>query len=535
MPVLDWIGKQAVVNHHLEVPYRLLEGHDDLSVGEEGTGNLLVEGDNLEALKALLPHYAGQVKCIYIDPPYNTGEQRWTYNDHVSSPEIAAWLGEVVGAESDDLTRHDKWLCMMYPRIRLLTQFLANDGFLMVSLNDQGEVARFRVMMEEILPRDRYVCSLVWKSRRNIDNRSLHNVSVDHEYVVVYRGPDGRFRGLETDTSRYANPDGDPRGPWTSDNMVGLATKARRPNLHYSLENPQTGDIYDCPRMGWRFSRETIAQMIAEGRVLWPKSRKGRPRQKKFLSELQRDHTGFSSIVDCGNTNEGTLELRQVLGGDVFMFPKPRSLVQELIQQTTEPDSLVMDSFAGSGTTAHAVMALNHHDGGTRQFVLVEMDRAIAREVTRERLQRVGEGYKCTRPGGGEETVEGLGGGFRYCTLGATLFDEMGRINPEVTFADLARHVWFAETREPLLGQIRGDTPLLGTHRDTAYYLLYNGVLKDRRPGGGNVLTRAVLESLPAHDGRRVVYGVGCRLGADRLRAAGVVFRHIPYEVEGGR
>jgi len=530
MPALDWIGKQAVVNHHLEVPYRLLQGEAELSVGEAGSGNLLVEGDNLEALKALLPYYAGQVKCIYIDPPYNTGEQKWTYSDHVSSPEIAAWLGKTVRGEAEDLSRHDKWLCMMYPRVRLLTDFLREDGFLMVSLNDEGEVARFRVMMDEIMP-ERFVCSLVWKSRRNLDNRSQHNVSVDHEYVLVYRRLNGVFRGASKDLSKYSNPDHDPRGPWSSDNLVGLATKDRRPNLHYDLTNPETGMVYTCPRMGWRYSRETMAQKMAEGRILWPKSKSGRPRHKKFLNELQNEFAGFSSLVECGNTNEGTLEVRQILGEDVFMFPKPRSLVQELIEQTTDQDSLVMDSFAGSGTTGHAVMDLNAQDGGQRRFILVELENSIARNVTQERLRRVVEGYSYRKDGGEEVGVEGLGGGFRYCTLGAALFDGKGCINPEVKFRDLAQHVFFIETREPLLREIAADNPLIGVSAGVAYYLLYNGVLRDKRVNGGNVLTKAVLAQLPPHDGPKVIYALQNRMGQARLEAEKITFRHIPYDV----
>ncbi|MBM3859493.1 MAG: site-specific DNA-methyltransferase [Verrucomicrobia bacterium] len=523
MPTLNWIGKEAVVNHHHKVPFHLLKDVPDLSVGDPGSGNLIVQGDNLVALKALLPYYAGQVKCVCVDPPYNTGEQKWTYSDQVNSPLISAWLGKTVGDEATDLSRHDKWLCMMYPRVKLLLEFLRDDGFLMVALNDEGEVARFRVMMDEMLAKERYVCSLVWKSRRNLDNRSLHNVSVDHEYIVVYSGPEAAFRGLATDKDRYTNPDNDPRGPWTSDNLVGLATKDRRPNLHYELVNPKTGIAYPCPRMGWRYSKETMAQMISEGRILWPKSSTGRPRNKKFLADLQKHFTGFSSLVDCGNTNEGTLEVRQILGDEVFMFPKPRSLVQQLVQQSTDSDSLVLDSFGGSGTTAHAVLAQNKEDGGNRRFILVEMESSICRDITAERVRRVINGYGDT---------PGLGGGFRYCELGEPLFDERGQIKPSVRFADLARHVYFTETGEPLPRERVPNTPRLGVCRGVGVYLLFNGILADKSVNGGNVLTRAVLEKLPKHDGPKVVYAAGCRLGKETLRAEQITFRQTPYEIK---
>ena len=219
MPILNWIGKTAVVEHHKEVPFHLLRSNPELSVGNPGSGNLLVQGDNLVALKALLPYYAGQVKCIYIDPPYNTGDELWSYNDAVDSPEMRSWLGKTVGREAEDLSRHDKWLCMMFPRMKLLIEFLKPDGFLLVSLDDI-EIKRFRMMMDEILPPDKYITTLIWKSRRNLDNRSLHNVSVDHEYVVAFRNGNGSFRGAEKDISKYSNPDNDSRGPWMSDNLV---------------------------------------------------------------------------------------------------------------------------------------------------------------------------------------------------------------------------------------------------------------------------------------------------------------------------
>jgi len=388
MPTLDWIGKKAVIDHHKQVPFHLLRCNDALSVGEPGSGNLLVQGDNLIALKALLPYYAGQVKCVVIDPPYNTGEQGWTYNDSVSSPEMRNWLGKVVGKEAEDLSRHDKWLCMMYPRMQLLVKFPSSDGFLFVCL-DEVEIARFRLMMEEILPPDKYISTLIWKSRRNLDNRSLHNVSSDHEYVVAYRMGNNAFRGQEKDMDKYSNPDNDPRGPWMSDNLVGLATKDRRPNLHYDLVNPATGDIYPRPAKGWRYSQDTMAQKINEGRILWPASNSGRPRHKKFAADLKSEFAGFSSFIECGNTNEGTEEVSRIMGGEQFIFPKPRTLIQALLQQTTSEGDLILDSFGGTGTSAHAVMAQNAEDGGSRHFIIVEMDQNICKTVTRERLKRV--------------------------------------------------------------------------------------------------------------------------------------------------
>lgn len=528
MPTLNWIGKDAVVNHHQEVPFHLLRCDDALSVGEPGSGNLLVQGDNLTALKALLPYYAGKVKCIYIDPPYNTGDEGWIYNDNVNSPEMRNWLGRVVGREAEDLSRHDKWLSMMYPRLQILVQLLKSDGFLFVSLNDV-ELARFQVMMDEILASDSYVTTLIWKSRRNLDNRSLHNISVDHEYVVVYRKGEGRFRGTDKDMSKYSNPDNDPRGPWMSDNLVGLATIDRRPNLHYNLINPETGDVYRPPDKGWRYSQETMQQKIAEGRILWPAKKTGRPRHKKFSADLQNEFAGYSSFVDSGNTNEGTEEVSKIMGRERFIFPKPRSLIQNLVQQVTTDDDIILDSFAGTGTTAHAVLALNKDEGTGRKFILVEIESDIAKGITRERIERAINGYTWEYRGD-ERSEPGLGGGFRYCRLGPTLFDSEGQIRADVSYDELARHVFFGETGEPLSGDPL-DPPLVGIHSGTAVYLLFNGVMGDDRRDGGNILTRSVLGALPAHAGPKIIYAEGSTLSPDYLTARQVTFRQTPYQI----
>ena len=222
MPTLEWIGKSKVINHHQEVPFRVLERKYSFDENGEhsednGSDNMIIRGDNLEALKALLPRYEGRVKCIYIDPPYNTGNEGWVYNDNVNDPKIKKWLGEVVGKEGEDLTRHDKWLCMMYPRLKLLQKLLAEDGVIFVSIDDI-EVTYLRLIMDEIFGKVNFIAQLIWKSRQNKDNRNKTNVSIDHEYVLCY----GRqLRGCKRDSSQYSNPDNDPRGPRTT-NRKGL-------------------------------------------------------------------------------------------------------------------------------------------------------------------------------------------------------------------------------------------------------------------------------------------------------------------------
>ena len=530
MPTLDWIGKKAVINHHNEVPFHLLKDAADLSVGEVGSGNLLVEGDNLVALKALLPYYAGQVKCIYIDPPYNTGNEGWIYNDNVNSPEIRKWLGKAVGGEIEDLSRHDKWLCMMYPRLCLLRELLSNEGAIIVSI-DSNEISFLRLLMDEIFSPSCFVAELIWKSRQHLDSRSKNGISLDHEYLLVYEKRKGNvsFRGKERDTTKYKNPDNDPRGPWMSRSILGLATAAQRPNLHYELIDPRTGHVYPCSSAtGWRYSKETMNELISEGRILFPKKPSGRPREKVFEGNLQKSHTGFPSIIDGIFTDEGTYAMREILGSQIFSFPKPPRLVETLVEQVaTEKDSIVLDSFAGSGTTGHAVLQLNKQDGGNRRFILVEMDSNICRNVTAERLRRVCQGYE--RPDGIK--VEGLGGGVRFCRLGTACFDEYGRINAEVSFSDLARHIFFTETGEPIPKQAKDSNPLIGIYKGTAVYLLYNGILKDKQPNGGNVLTQAALNILPKHDGPKVIYGTACRFSPVRLKRENIVFKQIPYEI----
>lgn len=525
MPSLDWIGKKAVVKHHQDVPYRLLEPVPALSCGDADSGNLIVQGDNLLALKALLPRYAGQVKCIYIDPPYNTGNEGWVYNDNVNSPEIKRWLGEVVGKEGETLDRHDRWLCMMYPRLVLLKQFLRDDGLIFVSIDDE-EAARLRLLMDEVFGSSKFIAQFVWKSRQNKDNRNITNVSIDHEYVLCYGS---KLRGSKRDESQYSNPDNDLRGPWNSANMVGLADERARPNLHYDLIDPETGINYGRPAKGWRYDRNTMSRLISEGKVIFPPTPTGRPRKKQFLSELMTEFTGYPSIVgvDC-YTNDGTKELIAIFGESPFDFPKNTQLLAEIIEQATDKDSIILDSFGGSGTTAHAVLKQNAEDGGNRRFILVEMDENIAANVTAERVRRVAQGYANAK----DEQVAGLGGGFQFCKLSAEpLFTPDGQIREDVTFEQLAEFVWFVETGT---GYKHGGkkSPKLGVHEGRAIYLLYNGILDDLAIDSGNVLTGVVLEKLPKHDGPRVIYAAACRLGAPRLRRENIVFKQTPYALD---
>ena len=663
MPELNWIGKDAVVDHHHKVPYRLLHCDRKLSAAAPGSqdpgssapgsqdpgssagsdaDNLLVQGDNLQALKALLPYYAGKVKCIYIDPPYNTGNEGWAYNDNVKDPRIQKWLKETV--DSDKLDRHDRWLCMMYPRLALLREFLTDDGAIFVSIDD-NEVANLRVMMDEVFGGSNFIANVVWQKIFSTKNSARH-LSESHDHIILYakkadRWIPGELPRTEEQDKRYKNPDDDPRGPWTSGdcsarNFYGDGT--------YSITCPSGRVIQGPPKgMYWRYSQERFKKMDSENRIWWGKNGNNVPRVKRFLTDVKGGLTPDTIWLhkQVGNTQEAKKELLATVDFDdsqsVFITPKPTRLIRRILQIASDKDSIVMDSFAGSGTTGHAVMAQNREDGGSRRFILVEMDEDIAQNVTAQRLSRVieryaeedaarQEGASASNGGGsalnesqtgssggqssleegetdrstgesslngggsdrstgesgleegrssqstgisalceggsgqstnrsgvnegrsgqftGESSVdEGISGrseGFKFCKLGKPLFGATGNIDADVKFTDLAAHVYFTETGSPIPKRPRprkkgdGYSPLLGVYRGRAIYLLFNGVMGDKRPTGGNVLTHDVAQCLPDHpsgSGPRVVFGEACRLGAKSLASYGITFRQVPYEV----
>jgi site-specific DNA-methyltransferase (adenine-specific)/adenine-specific DNA-methyltransferase len=532
MPTLNWIGKEAVVNHHRQVPYHLLRCDEKLSVGNPGSGNLLVQGDNLLALKALLPYYAGQVKCIFIDPPYNTGNENWVYNDAVSSPEIEKWLGQVVGKEAEDLSRHDKWLCMMHPRLALLRDFLRDDGSIFITIDD-NEVQNLRAIMDELFGPRNFVANAIWQKRTSPDMRL--SFSTAHDYVLVYarnieRVAFNKIPKTAKQAAQFRNPDNDPRGPWVSSDYTA---QGYRPNQMYTIRTPGGAEYKPPPGVCWKNVESVFLDLVRDGRIWFGKDGKGMPRRKTFLSESEGNAVWtWWPNEDVGHTQEAKKELDAILGeGHGFETPKPTRLLQRVLAIATDKHSLILDSFAGSGTTGHAVLAANKADGGNRRFILVEMEPDICQNVTTQRLARAVQGYEPANGNGGKK-VDGLGGGFRYCKLADPVFDASGRIHAEVRFADLAAHVFFTETGEPIPKRTNGRTPLIGVCNGTAYYLLFNGVLGDKSVDGGNVLTGKTLADLPAHDGPKVVYGEGCRLGPARLKREGITFKQVPYEIK---
>lgn len=539
MPTLNWIGKEAVVKHHKEVPFRLLEPVPELSCGLPDSGNLIVQGDNLHALKALLPRYAGQVKCIYIDPPYNTGNEGWVYNDNVNSPEIRKWLGEVVGKEGETLDRHDRWLSMMYPRLVLLKQFLREDGAIFISIDD-NEVGTLRPLMDEIFAARNFITGFIW---RKVDSPNDNKVPLtpDHEYVLAYARSKDCLKLAQMSAPGIVEAYGrvDDQGRRFRDRLLKKngrnSLRRDRPTMYFPLTAPDGSEVYPTHDNGeeavWAMGQSGIDRHKAAETLIWKqRQRQGQTVWEPYTREFAPDdpRRPYPSIwADLPTMRQAKAFLRDVFNtADLFNTPKPVELIERILRMMNDPSALVLDSYAGSGTTGHAVLKQNAEDGGSRRFLLVEMDNGIAARVTSERVRKVAEGYT---PDGGER-VEGLGGGFQFCRLSAEpLFDANGQIRRDVTFAQLAEFVWFAETGTGFTGQ--ADSPLLGIFEGRAIYLLYNGILKDLTVAGGNVLTGPVFDVLPKFVGSKVIYAAANRMGG-RAAREGIVFKQTPYALD---
>ncbi|HZX62155.1 MAG TPA: site-specific DNA-methyltransferase, partial [Bacteroidales bacterium] len=380
--------------------------------------NVFIEGENLEVLKVLQKAYYNKIKCIIIDPPYNTGNDSFIYPDSFkeSKEDYQKRIGEKDEEgylmkegffrknSKDSGHYHSNWLSMMYPRLFLAKNLLRDDGVIFIHIDD-NEVHNLRMIMNEIFGEENFVACFIWKRRQNVDSRSKNGASVDHEYVLCFCKSDkGLIRGAEKDLNKYSNPDNDPKGNWMSADMTGLATIDQRPNLHYDLENPKTGIIYKCPPTGWRYEPKRMKELVKNNEVLFPSKPDGRPRRKKFLNELESDFTGFSTILDTVFNTQGTRELRTLFDEkEYFDFPKPKELIKLLIEQgVNNNNDIVLDFFAGSGTTAQAVLELNKEDSGNRKFILVQLPEKCDEEseaykagyktiadISKERIRRV--------------------------------------------------------------------------------------------------------------------------------------------------
>lgn len=473
---LNWHGKRRARQLALTPSTGTLRPCVDESVDWDTTQNLMIEGDNLEVLKLLQKSYAGKVKLIYIDPPYNTGGD-FVYPDNFQDSiknylELTGQMGggKKISSNTEASGRfHTDWLNMMYPRLKLAKNLLRQDGVIFISIDD-GELPGLRLAANEIFGEENFLACFIWKSRQNKDNRTVTGASVDHEYIVCYGNS---IRGAARNQSQYSNPDSDPRGDWASANMVGIATSDRRPNLHYNLVDPETGLNYGCPDMGWRYDRNTMARLIAEKRILWPSNDDGRPRRKAFIAELDSDFTGFSTMVGAGVfTRDGTADIDGLFESRIFSFPKPVRLISSLVEQGAEDGDIVLDFFAGSGTTGHAVMSCNETDGNNRRYILVQLPepldpenrdqktaadfcgqlgkpRNIA-ELTKERLRRAGAKVKADTPNFSGDT------GFRVFKLDHSNIRAWNpdRDNLEKTLLDHEEHILLGRTEADIVYEL---------------------------------------------------------------------------------
>jgi adenine-specific DNA-methyltransferase len=514
MPTLEWLHREAAFQTAARVPTRVLRPHAAGHVfGDPAyASNLLIQGDNLDALKALLPFYRGRVKCIFIDPPYNTQSAFEHY---------------------DDKLEHSQWLSMMLPRLQLLRELLSENGSIWVTIDD-NEGHYLKVMMDEVFGRGNFIADLTWHKRVSPAN-DAHYFSNDHDKVIVYARTKtswvpNRLPRSADQKKYYTNPDNDHRGVWNSAAYTCAKTADERPNLYYPLIHPKTGqEIWPKRSRVWAYGRETHAEHVRNNMIYWGVDGGATmPRIKKFLDDSDKVvPRSIWSHEDAGHNQEAMLEGLVLFGQTRFGTPKPERLLQRVLHIATNPGDLVLDSFLGSATTA----AVAHKMG--RRWIGIEMgEHAVTHCLPR--LQKVVDGEQ---GGISQAVVWQGGGGFQMLQLGAPLFDEQGDIHPEVRFADLAAFIWMRETGTALpleAAPTAGRLPLLGIHEGTAYYLLFNGILGDRRPAGGNVLTTAVLQMLKelcGFAGSKVVYGEACRLGDARLEAEGITFKQLPQAV----
>jgi adenine-specific DNA-methyltransferase len=589
MPVLNWIGKDKVVNHHIDVPFFTLEhkygfrADDENDKSETHSGNMIIHGDNLVALKALLPQYEGKIDCIYIDPPYNTGEEKWKYNDNVNDPHIQKWIGETVGKDLDDFSRHDKWLCMMYPRLVLLHKMLSKQGVIFISIDDH-EYSNLKTICDTIFGSDSFVSTFVWQKRYSRENREA--IGDVHEYILLYAMDKKFFKENrnkipmnEAQAKVYKNPNNDPKGRWRPVPMTAQAGHATKDQF-YPITTP-TGVVHYPPKgRCWSIMKETYDELLKQNRIYFGSDGNAQPNTIRYLSEVE-------GVVpwtwwpheEVGNTDGAKKEIYSILGRDLdFETPKPSTLIDRIIEIATGPNSIILDSFAGSGVTAHSVLKQNEKDGGHRKFILIEL-LDYADEITAERVKRVCKGYSfkgkeefelysqelkmsnlknvqkfideaktislesktkydkvgnptiknnCIKVLGSKnymETIPGLGGSFDFYELGKPLFVE-GKINEEVEEEIVRKYVYFTETRQPLCRERKKDAKfLLDTWQQTGYYFFYE-------KGKSTELNYETLDIVTEKADQYIIYANVCRLSKAFLQEKHIIFKRIPNDIK---
>lgn len=553
MPTLEWIGKSKVINHHQEVPFRVLERKysfdENGQHGEDnGSENMIIRGDNLEALKALLPRYEGRVKCIYIDPPYNTAKsseknKAWVYSDSVDDPKIKAWINLAVGNEGEDLTRHDKWLCMMYPRLKLLYKLLAEDGIIFISIDD-NEADTLRMICDEIFGRRNFIAQLVWRSDGNFDNQA--KIKICHEYILCYiKNPDllGLPAGVDpnaTDKSKIHNAEvrntvvkNGPKNPMSKVELPkgfpcaisDLVIEPRRDAFPYYYQRAviSDGKLLESVTVESGWASKNILQSFIDNHFEPVLDSKGQ------ITTFEITKTGAIEMIKKRETVSHVLSVLSNLGstqnmgnelarmGISFDFPKPVQLIQYLLGFYSNADDIILDSFAGSGTTAHAVLNMNKADGGHRKFILVEM-MDYADSITAERVKRVINGY-----GEGKNAVEGMGGNFSFYDLGEPLMH--GDVLNENVGADKIReYVYFTDTKTPLPEPHPDEPYFMGVHVGSAYYFYYE-------KQAVTTLNREFLHTVKTKADAYVIYADLCTLSEAELEKYHITFKKIPRDI----
>ena len=534
MPTLDFKGKQFIYGHHLTVPVRTLQTDADKSLTGDNdpslNDNLIIHGDNLHALKALLPKYAGKIKCIYIDPPYNTGNEGWVYNDNVNSPMMQAWLEKHSPIDVEDLERHDKWLCMMWPRLHLLHELLSDDGVIFISIDD-NEQHNLRLLMDEIFGGENFVASLIWRSRLGRGG-TTKNIATLHEYIVVY--------------TKYINSvefraDKRTRETESTERLRQWGQFDRRedaPTMYYPIYSDEFGELYPIRSDGtdgrWRVGKSTMKDLIDNNQVIFKKQPDGRIEAYKIIPAGAETYTAYSSQLDSETvktTAHGSIELKNILGPDKFPYPKPSLLIKELISLCTQDGDIIFDSFAGSGTTAQAVLALNKEDGGNRKFILVECE-DYADTITAERVRRVINGVETAKD---ENLRNGLGGSFTYCTLGEPI-DEEGMLTGEnlPTYEALADYIAYTATGNALTSVAKQQNYLFGETDNIRFYLIYEPTLQFLESNASALdgeRAEQIAKACKETSKKAYVYAPQKFISQKELTSMGITFCQLPYNI----
>jgi adenine-specific DNA-methyltransferase len=548
MPTLNWIGKDKVISHHQDVPYRVLERKYGFTAknGDQTepteSGNKIIHGDNLEALKSLLPEYEGKVKCIYIDPPYNTGNKDWVYNDNVDHPKMQKWLENTLKAKAenkdatvaiDDLTRHDKWLCMIYPRLRLLQKLLDDDGAIFISIDD-NEQANLKIICDEIFGIRNFVGTYFWYKSGTPPNLS-HKIKRNIEYVLCYSKTvnSNKFTGIQKE-SKSDDPITKPQNSFKE-------LKFKPNTLKIKLKD---GVIKKGIYGTTKFPNELLNDLIIENgtnknevsfknRFIWVQEKLVEELENKTLVKINSKSLVISykkqnyakevppnfidSSVGVDTTENAGRMLHEIFGQKVFDFPKTPSLIEYIINFLCDKNSIILDSFAGSGTTAHAVLNLNKQDGGNRKFILVEME-DYANDITAERIKRVTKGY-----GKGKKEVEGTGGAFDFYELGLPLFDDKQNLNEKVSIEKIREYIWFSETRTPFKAP-KEINYFLGKKDDSVYYFIYE---KNKL----TTLDYDALELIKTKGEQYIIYADNCLLPKEFMTKNNIIFKKIPRDI----